>query len=37
MQKNISENKQDKQNKGPIVHPSEIHFHEITHPNLDCG
>ena len=39
MQKNInsSENIQDKQSKGPIVCPSEVHFWEITHPNLDCG
>ena len=39
MQKTInsSENKQDKQNKGPIARPSEVHFQEITHPNLDCG
>ena len=39
MQKTIpsSENKQGKQNKGSIVRPSEVHFREITHPNLDCG
>ena len=34
---NSSENKQDKQNKEPIFHPSEVHFREITHPDLDCG
>ena len=34
---NSSENKQDRQNKGPIVRPSEVHFREITHPVLDCG
>ena len=33
---NSSENKQGKQNKEPIVCPSEVHFQEITHPNLDC-
>ena len=34
---NSSEKKQDKQNKGPIVPPSEVHFREITHPSLECG
>ena len=39
MQKTINsnENKQDKQNKEPIVRPLEVHFREITRPNLDCG
>ena len=37
IKKNSSENKQDKQNKGPIVGPSEVHFREMTHPDLDCG
>ena len=39
MQKSINsnENKQNKQNKEPIVHSSEVHFQEITHPDLDCG
>ena len=34
---NSKENKQDKQNKGPIVRPSEVHFREITQINLDHG